>query len=40
VGLGNLDARLGLWTEISGTFTLETRDGWTVATVQWLEEAR
>jgi two-component system sensor histidine kinase AlgZ len=35
VGLGNLEARLALWTEVQGCFTLETRGPWTVATVRW-----
>jgi LytS/YehU family sensor histidine kinase len=38
VGLGNLEARLGLWTELSGSFNLEARGPWTAATVQWLPE--
>jgi hypothetical protein len=37
VGLGNLEARLALWTELRGRFTLAARGAWTVATVQWQE---
>ncbi len=40
VGLGNLEARLGLWTEIAGSFMLAARGPWTVATVQWRLEER
>jgi two-component system sensor histidine kinase AlgZ len=36
VGLGNLESRLGLWEEASGSFTLERREGRTVATLQWV----
>ncbi|MDR3669849.1 MAG: histidine kinase [Holophaga sp.] len=39
VGLGNLEARLALWTEMSGSFTLAARGSWTVATLQWQSEA-
>jgi LytS/YehU family sensor histidine kinase len=39
VGLGNLEARLALWTEMAGSFTLVARGSWTVATVQWQEGA-
>lgn len=35
VGLGNLEARLALWSEVSGTFTLKREGEWTVAKVQW-----
>ena len=35
VGLGNLEARLGLWVEGGGALLLEAREGWTVATVRW-----
>jgi hypothetical protein len=35
VGLANLEARLNLWTELAGGFTLGTRDAWTTAGVQW-----
>lgn len=35
VGLSNLEARLALWTEVSGAFSLSSQEGWTVATVQW-----
>jgi len=35
VGIGNLEARLELWTEVMGHFKLEIQDGWTVATVRW-----
>ena len=38
VGLGNLEARLGLWNEIAGQFTLAARGPWTTATVQWIPE--
>jgi hypothetical protein len=40
VGLGNLEARLRLWSELSGRFRLEHRDGWTCASVQWMAEER
>jgi len=40
VGLGNLEARLGLWTEIAGRFTLAAQGAWTTATVQWIPEGR
>jgi hypothetical protein len=40
VGLGNLETRLGLWTEIAGRFMLAARGPWTVATVQWRTEVR
>ena len=40
VGLGNLEARLALWTEISGRFWLEARGSVTTATVQWMAEGR
>ena len=39
VGLGNLEARLGLWTEFAGSFMLSARGPWTVASVQWRPEA-
>jgi hypothetical protein len=39
VGLGNLESRLALWTEVSGRFTLTARGSWTVATLQWQSEA-
>jgi two-component system sensor histidine kinase AlgZ len=39
VGLGNLETRLGLWTEIAGSFTLDGREGWTTAAVAWKTEA-
>jgi len=39
VGLGNLEARLALWTEFSGTFKLEAREQWTIARVEWTPEA-
>jgi hypothetical protein len=35
VGLENLKARLELWTEAAGSFTLEQEGGWTVAKVRW-----
>ena len=38
VGLGNLETRLGLWTEIAGSFMLVQRGPWTVATVKWRPE--
>jgi hypothetical protein len=37
VGLANLEARLALWTELAGGFTLAARGAWTVAAVQWVE---
>jgi len=40
VGLGNLETRLGLWTEIAGSFMLAPRGPWTVATVTWRPEER
>jgi hypothetical protein len=39
VGLSNLEARLALWTEVSGTFELASRGGSTVAKVQWTQGA-
>jgi hypothetical protein len=39
VGLGNLEARLRLWTELEGSFKLEARGRWTTATVLWTPEA-
>jgi hypothetical protein len=38
VGVGNLETRLGLWTEISGSFILAARGTWTVAMVKWRPE--
>ena len=35
VGLGNLEARLALWAEATGAFTLDRRGDWTVATLRW-----
>ena len=35
VGLSNLEARLALWTDVSGTFSLASLAGRTVAKVQW-----
>ena len=35
VGLGNLEARLTLWVDGGGSLALETRGGWTAATVRW-----
>lgn len=40
VGLGNLEARLALWSEVSGTFTLAREGEWTVAKVQWTVGAK
>ncbi len=40
VGLGNLEARLALWTEFAGSFMLAARGSQTVATVQWRPEAK
>ena len=40
VGLGNLEARMALWTELSGSFMLGARGAWTVATVQWRPEGQ
>jgi two-component system sensor histidine kinase AlgZ len=37
IGLGNLRARLQLWTEVDATFTLESRAEWTEATLRWNE---
>lgn len=39
VGLGNLEARLALWTEFAGSFTLSERGAWTMAMVEWRPEA-
>jgi two-component sensor histidine kinase len=39
VGLANLEARLLLWTEVSGTFSLTNEEGWTVARVRWTQGA-
>ena len=36
VGLGNLKARLALWNQPSGAFTLKRQGEWTVATVRWI----
>jgi hypothetical protein len=38
VGLGNLEARLGLWTEMPASFKLTASGPWTVATVEWRPE--
>jgi len=35
VGLENLEARLGLWDEASGTFSLTREGEWTIARVEW-----
>ncbi len=35
VGLANLRARLELWTDAQGRFSLERDGNWTVATVRW-----
>jgi LytS/YehU family sensor histidine kinase len=37
VGLANLKARLALWTEVHGDFTLIQAGDWTVATLRWRE---
>jgi LytS/YehU family sensor histidine kinase len=37
VGLANLKARLALWTEVQGEFTLVQAGDWTVATLRWTE---
>jgi len=37
VGLANLEARLALWTGVSGSFSLARMEEWTVARVQWQE---
>jgi len=39
VGLGNLEARLGLCPELSGRFTLAAQGATTVATLEWRPEA-
>jgi len=39
VGLGNLEARLGLCPELAGSFNLAARGATTVATLQWRPEA-
>lgn len=39
VGLGNLEDRLKLWTEVRGTIKLQAQDGWTSAVVAWIPEA-
>jgi hypothetical protein len=36
IGLRNLEARLSLWPEAKGVFTLESREGWTVAGLHWM----
>ena len=35
VGLENLEARLGLWTDAAGKFSLERQGEWTIARVEW-----
>jgi len=37
VGLNTLEARLALWTDVSGSFSLSGLEEWTVARVQWTE---
>jgi len=39
VGLANLEARLELWMEGAGAFTLTQAEPWTVAEVRWTEKA-
>jgi hypothetical protein len=39
VGLGNLEARLTLWTEVSAAFSLAGSGEWTIAKVQWTSRA-
>ncbi len=39
VGLANLEARLNLWMEGAGAFTLAQDGPWTVAEVRWKEKA-
>ncbi|BDU72045.1 sensor histidine kinase [Mesoterricola silvestris] len=39
VGLANLEARLDLWMEGAGAFTLAQHEAWTVAEVRWKEKA-
>lgn len=36
VGLANLESRLALWPEVSGTFSLSRFQEWTVAEIQWM----
>ena len=38
VGLANLKARLELWTESQGSFTLEQDGAWTLATLRWTDK--
>ena len=38
IGLGNLRARLALWSGAEGTFTLERQGDWTVASLHWNNE--
>lgn len=35
VGLANIEARLGLWTDVSGSFSLRREGEWTIARVEW-----
>jgi hypothetical protein len=39
IGLGNLEARLALWTEVVSAFSLTSAEGWTVAQVRWTQGA-
>jgi hypothetical protein len=38
VGLGNLEARMDLWTGVGGALRLEAQGGWTSAIVTWTPE--
>lgn len=40
VGLDNLKARLELWTEAAGSFTLAQEGEWAVAKVRWTERTK
>jgi hypothetical protein len=40
VGLGNLEARMDLWTGVAGALRLEAQGGWTAATVAWTPETQ
>jgi len=36
VGLGNLEARLALWSEVEGTLDFIRQGDWTLATLRWI----
>ena len=40
VGLGNLEARLALWTETAASLTLRVQDEWTEARLRWDPEVK